>query len=335
MRFMLPLFLTLAATCACAFDLQGHRGARGLAPENSLPAFAKALSLGVDTLEMDTGVTRDGVVVVIHDPSLGTDVPRRPDGKWLEKAGPAVHSLTYAELSAYDVGRIKPESNYARRFSSQEPVDGTRVPKLAEVFALVKKSGNEKVRFNIETKVSPLAADETLAPEAFARALVEEIRKAGMASRSAIQSFDWRTLQVVQKIAPEIPTVYLTAQQRFLDNVCTGVKAGSPTAPASECGPSAWTAGFQLKDHGSVPRMVKAAGGKVWSPEYRDIDAARLKEARELGLKVVAWTVNDPAQMARLLELGVDGIITDRPDLLREEMRKRGMALPAATPVTP
>ena len=320
---------------AAAFDLQGHRGARGLAPENSLPAFAKALSLGVDTLEFDTGITKDGVVVVNHDASLSPDVARGPDGKWLEKVGPAIRSLTYEELSRYDVGRIKPESSYARRFASQEAVDGTRIPRLGDVFALVKKSGNEKVRFNIETKLSPFAPEETLAPEAFARALVAEIRKAGMASRATIQSFDWRTLQAVQKEAPEIATVYLTAQQKFLDNVCTGTKTGSPTTAPAECGPSQWTAGFQLKDHGSVPKMVKAAGGKVWSPEYRDIDAARLKEARDLGLGVVVWTVNDPAQIARMLDLGVDGIISDRPDLVRDEMKKRGMALPAATPVAP
>ena len=331
----LILCLLLAVAPAWAFDLQGHRGARGLAPENSLPAFAKALSLGVDTLELDTGVTKDGVVVVIHDPSLSPDFVRGPDGKWLDNPGPAIRELTYAELSRYDVGRIKPETSYAKRFASQEAMDGTRVPRLADVFALVKKAGNDKVRFNIETKLSPLKPDETLAPEAFARVLVDEIRRAGMASRAAIQSFDWRTLREVQRIAPEIATVYLSAQQRFLDNICTGQLAGKPTIAPADCGPSPWTAGFLLKEHGSVAKMVKAAGGKVWSPEYRDIDAAKLKEARDLGLPVVVWTVNDPAQMAQLLELGVDGIITDRPDLLREEMKKRGMALPAATPVKP
>jgi glycerophosphoryl diester phosphodiesterase len=327
-RSFIAFCLLVLPAAAAAIDLQGHRGARGLAPENTLPAFAKALSVGVSTLELDTGVTRDGVVVVTHDPSLNPDIVRGPDGKWLEKRGPAIRELTYEELARYDVGRLKPETNYAKRYPQQLAVDGTRVPKLADVFALVRKAGNDKVRFNIETKLSPMVPDETLAPEPFARAVVEEIRKAGMASRAAIQSFDWRTLQAAQKIAPEIETVYLTAQQRYLDNVCSGAKAGSPAIAVADCEASKWTAGFQLKDHGSVPKMVKAAGGKVWSPELRDIDAAKLKEARDLGLRVVVWTVNEPAHIAALLDLGVDGIISDRPDLVREEMRKRGLPLP-------
>jgi glycerophosphoryl diester phosphodiesterase len=334
-RVFLACCLLALVLPAAAFDLQGHRGARGLAPENTLPAFARALSVGVSTLELDTGVTRDGVVVVTHDPSLNPDIVRGPDGQWLEKRGPAVRELTYEELRRYDVGRLKPETNYARRYPQQVAADGTRVPKLAEVFALAKKAGNDKVRFNVETKLSPAAPDETLAPEPFARAVVEEIRRAGVASRTAIQSFDWRTLQAVQKIAPEIETVYLSAQQRFLDNICSGAKAGSPATAPADCEPSPWTAGFQLRELGSLPKMVKAAGGKVWSPEQRDVDAARLKEARELGLRVVVWTVNDPAQISRLLDLGVDGIISDRPDLVREEMARRGMPLPDPTPVSP
>lgn len=326
---------TCFAGCAAAFDLQGHRGARGLAPENTLPAFARALEVGVTTLELDTGVTRDGVVVVSHDPALNPEIVRDGRGAWLERRGPAIRSLTYEALSRYDVGRLKPGTDYARRYPAQVAVDGTRIPRLSEVFELARRAGNGEVRFNIETKLSPARPDETLAPEAFARAVIAEIRKAGMASRASIQSFDWRTLQVVQKQAPEIATVYLTAQQRYLDNVCTGPGAGNASASPADCAPSPWTAGFQLADHGSVPKMVKAAGGRVWSPDHRDIDAARLAEARSLGLRVVVWTVNEPAQIAKLLDLGVDGIISDRPDLVREEMRRRGMPLPAATPVQP
>ena len=302
-------------------DLQGHRGARGLMPENTLPAFRRAMEIGVTTLELDTAVTKDGVVVIGHDPVLNPDIVRL-NGAWLAQKGPAIHDLTFAELQRYDIGRLKPETAYAKRYPEQVPVDGTRYSRLSELFALVRASGSD-VRFNIETKVSPLAPGETLPPAEFARALVAEIRAARMTRRAAIQSFDWRTLQVVQKEAPEIETVYLSAQQKFLDTVCTGAGAGSPAISPAECGPSPWTAGFQLRDHGSVPRMVKAAGGRTWSPEYRDIDAAKLAEARALGLRVVVWTVNDPAQVARLLDLGVDGIISDRPDLVKAELARR------------
>ena len=143
-----------------------------------------------------------------------------------------------------------------------------------------------------------------------------------MAQRSSIQSFDWRTLQVVQREAPEINTVYLTAQQRWLDNLADG-----------ETGPSPWTAGLSLRQHGSVPRLVQAAGGRTWAAYFGDLDAAKVKEAQGLGLQVLAWTVNEPAQINRLLDWGVDGIISDRPDRVRTEMARRGMPLPAATPL--
>ena len=321
------LALLLAGCAAPGFDLQGHRGTRGLAPENTLPAFRKALDIGVTTLELDTNVTRDGIVVIGHDPRLNPDIARL-DGAWLKAPTPAIHDLTWAELPHYDIGRIDPATPYAKRYPAQVPVDGTRYARLADLFALVRERGDLRVRFNIETKISPLAPEESLAPEPFARLLVAEIRAAGMARRSTIQSFDWRTLQVVQREAPDIATVYLSAQQKFLDTICTGPAAGSPSLAPADCGPSPWTAGVQLRDHGSVPRMVKAGGGSTWSPEYRDLDEARLAEAHALGLRVVVWTVNDPVQIARLLAMGVDGLISDRPDVVREEMRKRGMPLP-------
>lgn len=324
MRIILVALVALLSGCATAFDLQGHRGARGLAPENTLPAFEKALALGVTTLELDTAVTSDGVVVVTHDPYLNPDIVRGPDGQWIARRGANIAELTYEALSRYDVGRLKPGSTYASRYPEQVAVDGTRIPRLADVFALAERSGNPAVRFNIETKISPLAPQETLAPEPFARKVIEEIRKAGMAGRATLQSFDWRTLQVAQREAREIPTVYLTAQQRFLDNICTGPGAGKPDVNPADCQPSPWTAGYQLRDHGSVPKMVKAAGGAVWSPFYNDLDAAKLKEAKDLGLKVVVWTVNAPEHIARMLDLGVDGIISDRPDLVLAELKKRG-----------
>jgi glycerophosphoryl diester phosphodiesterase len=322
-RTLLAGLLAMTAAAGQALDIQGHRGARGLAPENTLPAFAKALEIGVTTLEMDCAVTSDGVVVVSHDPVLNPDITRGPDGKWLQKTGPAIRTLSYAELRRYDVGRLNPSSAYAQRWPEQKPADGTRIPRLADVFALVKKSGNGTVRFNIETKISPLAPGETTGPEDFARRLIAEIRAAKMEHRAAIQSFDWRTLAVVQKEAPEIPTVYLTSVSGFMDNI-------------QAKGDSLWTAGHRARDHGgSVPRMIKAAGGAVWSPYSGDVTPEAVKEAQALGLKVVAWTVNDAAGMRRLIGMGVDGIISDRPDLLRKTAGEMGVALPRATPVSP
>jgi glycerophosphoryl diester phosphodiesterase len=259
---------------------------------------------------------------VSHNPALNPEITRGPDDRFLEHDGPAIWSLSYPELQRYDVGRLNPVRVYAKRWPEQHAVDGTRIPRLADVFALVKKSGNETVRFNIETKISPLEPGETPGPEDFARKLIAAIRAGGMAKRAAIQSFDWRTLAVVQKEAPEIATVYLTTITGFMDNI-------------QARGDSPWTAGIRYRDHGSVPRMVKAAGGTVWSPYLGDLTREAVKEAQSLGLKVVVWTVNNPADMRRVIEWGVDGVISDRPDLLRQAAGALGIALPRATPVAP
>jgi hypothetical protein len=145
----------LAFTAAHAFDLQGHRGARGLAPENTLAGFETALAIGVTTLELDLGVTKDGVVVVSHDSNLNPDHTRGPEGKFLDALGPAIRALTLAELKRYDVGRLKPGTPYAKTFPQQRAVDGATIPTLAEVFDLVRRLNADQVRFNIETKLTP------------------------------------------------------------------------------------------------------------------------------------------------------------------------------------
>ncbi len=293
-----------------AFDLQGHRGARGLMPENTLPAFQKALDLGVDTLECDMAITQDGVVVIHHDLQLNPDTTRGPDGQWLAKPGPPISELTFAELQRYDVGRLKPGTEYAKGFPQQQPVDGARIPKLSELFDLVKRSGNTRVGFDCETKLSPLERAATWAPEAFARRVIEEVRSAGMQRRMTIQSFDWSTLQVVQREAPEIRTMYLTSPRTL--------------APGPGGSASPWLAGFAPEAHGgSVPRAVHTAGGKIWAPNQTYLTPALLAEARALGLSVIPWTVNDPSMMVKLLDMGVDGIISDRPDLVQIELKKR------------
>ena len=306
----LALLAALIALPAQAFDLQGHRGARGLAPENTLPAFQKALDLGVDTIECDMGITKDGVVVIHHDLWLNPDTTRGPDGKWLDKPGPAISELTFEELQKYDVGRLKPGTDYAKSLPEQQPVDGTRIPRLSDLFDLVKRSGNATIGFDCETKISPLDPAATLPPEEFARKAIAEIRKAGMERRLMVQSFDWRTLQVVQKEAPEIRTMYLTSPRTL--------------ARTADGKPSPWLAGFAPEQHGgSVPRAVHAAGGRIWAPNQTFLTPAMLAEARALGIVVIPWTVNDPAMMVKLLEMGVDGIISDRPDLVQIELKKR------------
>ncbi|MEO8313006.1 MAG: glycerophosphodiester phosphodiesterase family protein, partial [Caldimonas sp.] len=216
-------------------------------------------------------------------------------------------------VQRYDVGRLNPELAYGKPFASQQAVDGQRIPTLAQLFALVKQLGADEVQFDIETKIFPNRPNDTVAPEAFVNTLLAAVRAAGMTKRVMIQSFDWRTLALVQRLEPGMRTVYLTVQGRNTNNV---------EDPA-------WTAGRQARDYPSVPDMIKAAGGKVWAPNYNNIEANSAQRAHGLGLQLVPWTVNETADMRRLIDWGVDGIITDYPDRLREVMRERGLALPA------
>ncbi len=312
-----------AAGQEATFDLQGHRGARGLAPENTLAGFSRALEIGVSTLELDCGVTKDGIVVVSHDRLLSPDHTRDAAGRFLEAPGPAIVDLAYEELRQYDVGRMKPGSEYAAAFPEQQPVDGERIPRLADVFALVERSGNSTVRFNIETKIDPAHPLQSVSALAFARALADAIRDAGMASRTTVQSFDWRTLRLLGALAPEIGLAALTDQQPDEDTV----EIGKP-------GASAWLGELDVDDHGgSVPKLVQALGAKTWSPHARDLTPALVIEAHALGLAVVPWTVNDPKDMERAIAAGVDGLITDYPDRLRNVLQSKGIAVPAPTPV--
>ena len=310
----LLMALSLPSPAQRTIDLQGHRGARGLLAENTLPSFALALQMGVTTLELDVVVTQDDVLVISHDPALNPDITRDAQGRFLSNKGPDIRQLTFERLQSYDVGRIKPTSRYAQTFSAQKDLDGVRIPRLKDLFELVKAQGHTQVKFAIETKITPQRPDQTPDPERFVQLLLQEIKDHGMSERVQILSFDWRTLQAVQKTAPGMPTVYITAQLAALDNL--GIKAGQP---------SAWTAGFQHAQHGSVPQMIKAAGGTHWSSFWRELDAQKVREAQSLGLKVLAWTVNDRETMGQMLDLGVDGLVTDRPDIAIELLKARGL----------
>jgi glycerophosphoryl diester phosphodiesterase len=306
--------LSLPSTAQRTIDLQGHRGARGLLAENTLPSFALALQAGVSTLELDVLVTRDDVLVISHDPALNPDITRDAQGRFLSSKGPDIRQLSFEQLQIYDVGRINPTSRYAQTFSAQKGLDGVRIPRLKDLFELVKTQGHTQVKFAIETKITPQRPDQTPEPERFVQLLLQEVREHGLQGRVQILSFDWRILQAVQKLAPDMPTVYLTAQLPALDNL--GIRSGQT---------SAWTAGFQHAQHGSVPKMIKAAGGTHWSSFWRELDAQKVREAQSLGLKVLAWTVNDRQSMGQMLDLGVDGLVTDRPDIAAELLKERGI----------
>ncbi len=268
------------------FFVVGHRGAAGLAPENTLAAFKRACESRVDAIELDVLLSADG--------------------KWLRRPGPAVKDLM-SQLKTYDVGRLKPGTRYSRRYPDQQPADGERIPTLAESIALIKTSCGDATQIWIEIKTNPEKPWITPSPETIADAVVLLLNELNFTERARILAFDWRVLSHLKKTAPDIPLVYLTHDGvRF-----NTVKPGRP-------GASPWLAGLDIDDfNGSVPQAVKAAGGRHWAPHYKSLTITRLAEAYRLGLKVYVWTVDSRTEMIRLLEMGVNGIITNRPDILR------------------
>jgi len=302
------------------FDLQGHRGARGLWPENTLGGFARTLALGVAAVELDCGMSRDGVLVVTHDAHLNPECTRDARGTFLASPAPLIHALSWSQLQGYDVGRLRPGSTYAAQFPEQQALDGERMPCLHDVLQLVRDQGAAHVRVNVEVKTFPEQPELTAAPERFAQALAQVVADTGMAARIIVQSFDWRILTQVRPLLPAVTMAALTDQQ-----------PGEDTVRLHSAPPSPWLGGLDPARFGhSLPSLVQAIGASVWSPDYRDLSALAVAAAQAQGLGVVPWTVNDPADMERLIDMGVDGLISDRPDTLRSLLQRRAMAVPPA-----
>jgi glycerophosphoryl diester phosphodiesterase len=289
-----------------SFELHGHRGARALFPENTLPGFIATMALGVDGLELDIATTSDGVPVIFHDPDLHPDLVRLPDGTWLDGDRPLIRSIPLAALRCYDVGRIRPGSPTALNFPNQVPRDGTHIPTFAELVAATMGS---KVTIQAELKLQPPRPEATVAASVMAEAVIAVVAAAGALDRLDLRSFDWLALRYVHLHHPAIPLTYLTRRPR--PALAPFYWDGDMTAPVP--------ASVAAESHGRPA---------VWAPEYMTLTEPLLADAHALGLRVMPWTVNDPADMARLIGWGVDGICTDRPDLARIAMQAAGLALP-------
>ncbi len=295
---------------AAALDVQAHRGGRDLWPENTMAAFRNAIELGVTSLELDLAMTKDLEVVISHEPALTSRLVKDSCGRYVSDH-PAVYikDLTFDELSTYTVGELNPSTSYYRSHSTQKPVEGERIPKLSTLFSYVDELGLDGLRFNIEIKTYPENPEYTHDPELFVEKVVEIIRQFGKEDVTTVQSFDWRTLSMVKKIAPELSIACITASKLRLGGRTFNLRP-------HEWGASPWLDGFDVDDYSSVPDLVYAFGADVISPYYRETSFSDVRRAHELGLLITPWTVNDPSVMKRLISWGVDGIITDRPDIL-------------------
>lgn len=303
--------------------IYGHRGARGLSPENSLASYRTALAIGVDKVDMDVGMTKDGIVVVTHDYCLNPDITRDAHGNWLSRDDIFIKDLTFAELQSYDISSTKPGSLYSTLFPHQYANERATIPSLMEVISFVKNASQGRVGFQIEIKTNPEHPKWTASPEKFAKAIADIITKEDVIENTEVQAFDYRCLLELQKINPHIATAYLTSEV---------ARNRDPITNAT------WAAGHELHDFdNSAPKMIKSLGGKIWGPQDIELTHELVNEAHMLGLKVIPWSWPeqtkseiDVATVKKLIAMNVDGIITDRPDILRGVLAAHGLKVPAA-----
>ena len=300
-----------------------HRGGAGLWPENTLVAFRDAVARGCDGAELDVQLSRDGEVIVFHDYRLKPEICRGTDGRFLEKPTPRIKDLSLEGLKTCDVGRADPASAYARSHPVMASRDGERIPTLAEVIAAAKTAVKPFTLF-VELKTSFADRDLSADPVALTDSAVRVLRDADYLEHTIFVGFDWPALLHAKTIAPNTPCWFTTLAQSWFRPGQPPPEDDPPSEPALQMlrywaatGTSPWAGGYDAVNYGgSILRAIKAAGGDGWFPTFTDIDAHSVAEARALGLKVGAWTVDDVADMRRLVALGLDAICTDRPDLL-------------------
>lgn len=291
-------------------DVQGHRGARGLRPENTLVAFDEALRLGVSTVELDLGVTLDGAVVVAHDPYIHPEICLWPDGEPIaDEQGPLLRDMRLDEVQQFDCGSLNPDPvRYAE--PPRENVPGASIPTLDEVFDLARQRSAREVRFNIEIKHVP-GSDDTVPLDDFVRTVIDVVRKYDMVERTTLQSFDWRALELADRIEPRLQIAALWV---------------------SETDEPKWHAGLVTGPGEALPDVLARLDAEVdvFSPYWEELatdpeDPNGVAAFQERGIRVVPWTVDDETTMRQLIEAGVDGIISDRPDRLLDLCRELGI----------
>ena len=301
-----------------------HRGGAQSRPENTLAAFGYAATCGYDGVELDVQLSRDHEVVVFHDYRLKPELCRSAEGRWLESPAPRVKDLTLAELKRFDVGRADPASAYAREHPYVVWRDRERIPTLDEV-AVAAKKVRAPFRLFVELKTSFADRDASALPEELADRAVAVLKAHDYLDRTVFVGFDWPGLLHAKKIAPAAQCWFSTLPQSWFRDGVPPPEDNPPAEPVLQMlrtwareGGSPWAGGYDaIKHGGSIVAAIHAAGGDGWFPTWTDATDEVVREARGFGLKVGAWTVNDPKEMDILVKRGLDAICTDRPDLLK------------------
>lgn len=312
------------------FDLEAHRGGRDIRPENTLYSYAYAIELGATSIECDMQLTKDGQIVMSHNPILNSDITRDENGNYIENNKYDIRLMTVDELKKFDVGVMDPNCGeyYDLHGKTQFTYDA-KIPTLEELMQLIQSYGDKNIVLNIETKSYPDPASagykNNADPKKFVEVFNNIVKKYDMEDRVVLQSFDWQTLIEMKKLNPNISTSALWQEQPSWGR-------DSESLRRYEKKKSSWLGGLDIKDYqGNPVKAAHAIGTDIISPYYTEISKQDVDEAHSLDMKIVPWTVNNEKDMNMLLDMGVDGIISDKPWLLKQVLEKRNIKLHTPT----
>lgn len=288
----------------------GHRGARGVLPENTMMGFEFAMSTGAHLLEFDVVMTSDRVPVITHNHCLHAPTFRDQNGDFLTHE-PKVADLTWAQVQAFDVGRIDGDSVYGKRFPDQSQIDGLRVPRLSELLRSITQPRFQNAVLMLEIKSDPDFAGDADYQNDMVETILGEVRAERLEQRILLHSFDWNLLAICQKLAPDIPASFLTQLPDNPDAV--GEDSSQSVSP-----------NFAGRED-QIPELVAQAGGVLWCPYLQDVTSERMARARALGLIVAVWTVNECEDIDRMIAFGVDAIVSDYPGRVQRRLADHGL----------
>ena len=309
------------------YDMEFHRGGRDARPENTLWSYQYSLEKGAMTIECDMQLTGDGQIVMSHNPALNPDLTTDAEGRRIEGHDRYIHDMTLQEVQSYNVGRMDPSIEYYELHGRTQVQADAFIPSLRQMFELVRDSGNEEIRMSIEAKAYPDPAlgtryEKNPDYDKLLREFLALVNEFDFRDRVILQSFDWLVLVKMKELDPEIRTIALYSEQPSW-----GVPEGT-TLWLDRDEPSPWLGGVDIRDFDGDPvRAAHSLGLDDVSPYFKDITKELTDEAHELGMKVVPWTVNSRDDFETMYEMGVDGIITDRPWALREFLEGKGEKL--------
>ena len=295
--------------------IYGHRGARGDIIENSISGFKYTFDLGIRAVEFDVVISKDNIPVLFHDYNLNPDLVKDSSGNWITDKNIKINSLTFEELQKYNIESLKPETKYAKRFKNQKPAKGERIPKLTDFLKLVNEDKYKDVFLNLEIKSTPIKDNLTPNPEEMVSLILKDIKEHKLEDRTLITSYDWRILYELKKQNSNILRGFITLQQG-LTTTGKNIYENSPWMVKN----------YPLEELFLLPNIIKSLEGHVWSVFYRDVTKQNVELAHKHGLATCVWTVNREQDIIRMIEYGVDGIITDYPKKVQEICKAKNIS---------